>query len=87
MNNKVIKVLDREHGKKVIKFWKQYCDTIGLEGDGIGDYYGVIDGNFSIWNIYFLVKDWVFSEKIEFVQPLELLVLALVPPHSLGVTG
>ena len=23
MNNKVIKVLDREHGKKVIEFWKQ----------------------------------------------------------------
>jgi len=23
MNNKVIKVLDREHGKRVIEFWKR----------------------------------------------------------------
>ena len=27
MNNKVIKVLDREHGKKVIEFFEQYCDN------------------------------------------------------------
>ena len=49
MNNKVIKVLDEKHGKKVIEFFKQYCDTGGLEGDNIGCYYGIIDGKFHFW--------------------------------------
>ena len=52
MNNKVIKVLDREHGKKVIEFFKQYCDTWGLDGAGIGSYYGIINGEFNIWELY-----------------------------------
>ena len=39
MNNKVIKVLDRKHGKKVIEFWKKYCDTCELEGTSIADYF------------------------------------------------
>ena len=51
MNNKVIKVLNREHGKKVIEFWKQYCDTGALIGGSIGYYYGVINGRFDYWNI------------------------------------
>jgi len=51
MNNKVIKVLDIEHGKKVIEFWKQYCDTGALRGDTIGNYYGVINGRFDYWDI------------------------------------
>ena len=49
MNNKVIKVLDMEHGKKVIEFFKQYCDTGVLRGDTIGGYYGVINGSFDFW--------------------------------------
>ena len=49
MNNKVIKVLDEKHGKKVIKFWKQYCDTVALRGDNVGSYYGVINGEFDSW--------------------------------------
>ena len=49
MNNKVIKVLDKEHGKKVIEFWKQYCDTGLWKGDAIGDYYGIINGKFDNW--------------------------------------
>ena len=49
MNNKVIKVLDIEHGKKVIKFFKQHCDTGGLDGTDIGFYYGIINGEFDIW--------------------------------------
>ena len=49
MNNKVIKVLDIEHGKKVIEFFKQYCVTGVLRGDVIGSYYGVINGMFSFW--------------------------------------
>ena len=51
MDNKVIKVLDREHGKKVIEFWKQYCATGVLEGTSIGYYYGIINGEFDIWRI------------------------------------
>ena len=49
MNNKVIKVLDIEHGKKVIEFWKQYCCTWALKGDAIGSFYGVINGEFDRW--------------------------------------
>ena len=51
MNNKVIKVLDREHGKKVIEFFKQYCDTGRLEGIRNGFYYGLINGEFDIWDV------------------------------------
>ena len=49
MNNKVIKVLDLEHGKKVIEFFKQYCDAGGFAGMGIGSYFGIINGKFDIW--------------------------------------
>ena len=49
MNNKVIKVLDREHGKKVIEFFKQYCDTGRMIGDTVGRYYGIINGQFDFW--------------------------------------
>ena len=49
MNNKVIKVLDREHGKKVIEFFKQYCNTWGFVGNSYGDYYGIINGKFDNW--------------------------------------
>ena len=51
MNNKVIKVLDREHGKKVIEFWKKYCDTVRMRGDTVGHYYGIINGQFDSWSI------------------------------------
>ena len=51
MNNKVIKVLDKEHGKKVIEFFKQYCDTGELDGSHIGGYYGIINGEFYFWDI------------------------------------
>ena len=51
MNNKVIKVLDEKHGKKVIEFLKKYCDTMGFEGKNIGSYYGIINGGFSTWTI------------------------------------
>ena len=49
MNNKVIKVLDVEQGKRVIEFWKKYCDTRGLNGDSIGYYYGIMNGFFDVW--------------------------------------
>ena len=51
MNNKVIKVLNIEHGAKVIEFFKQYCDTGFFAGDSVGDYYGIVDGKFYIWRI------------------------------------
>ena len=51
MNNKVIKVLNTEHGKKVINFWKQYCDTGELLGTNIGNYYGIINEEFDTWRI------------------------------------
>ena len=50
MNNKVIKVLNTEHGKKVIEFFKQYCDTSPWRGDDIGGYYGIINGKFYLWS-------------------------------------
>ena len=49
MDNKVIKVLNEEHGRKVIEFFKQYCDTAELEGTNIGCYYGIINGEFDWW--------------------------------------
>ena len=51
MNNKVIKVIDEEHGAKVIEFFKQYCDTCKFIGDSIGDYYGIINGKFGLLSI------------------------------------
>ena len=51
MNNKVIKVLNEEHGRKVIQFFKQYCDTENLMGNNIGAYYGIINGKFDYWLI------------------------------------
>ena len=59
MNNKVIKVLNEEHGRKVIEFFKQYCDTGILVGDSIGDYYGIIDGKFDFW-----CSDEIANEEI-----------------------
>ena len=51
MNNKVIKVLNREHGIKVIEFFKQYCDTGRFIGDGVGNYYGIVYGKFDLFGI------------------------------------
>lgn len=57
MNNKVIKVLNEEHGRKVIKFFKQYCDTGILVGDSIGDYYGIIVCIYHKTRAYYLACD------------------------------
>ena len=53
MKNQVIEVLDREHGRKVIEYWKSKgvdtCDMLGIATKKAGDlchYYGVIDGVF-----------------------------------------
>ena len=64
MNNKVIKVLDMEHGKKVIEFWKKYCDTGAFEGTSIGLYYGIVNGEFGIWS-----TDEIRQYNAEIIEP------------------
>ena len=57
MKNQVIEVLDREHGRKVIDYWKSKgVDTSGMmgfrtkKGGDLCRYYGVIDGYFSVYS-------------------------------------
>ena len=57
MKNQVIEVLDREHGRKVIEYWKSKgVNTSVLMGirtkkaGSIFRYYGVIDGYFSVYS-------------------------------------
>ena len=57
MKNQVIEVLDSEHGRKVIEYWKSKgCDTLGMsgsqtkKGDYLWRYYGVIDNCFDIYS-------------------------------------
>lgn len=47
LNNCAIKVQSKEHGKKVIEFWKsQGVNTGLLDGCVLGGYYGLFDGRF-----------------------------------------
>lgn len=57
MKNQVIEVLDREHGKKVIEYWKSKgVDTSVMMGvrtkkeRDLCRYYGVIDGYFNVYS-------------------------------------
>lgn len=51
MKNQVIKVLNKEHGAKVIEYWKSKgVDTYPCTGRALGKYYGVIDNYFSYWD-------------------------------------
>jgi len=74
MDNKVIKVIDVEHGKRVIEFFKQYCDTWKFIGDSIGDYYGIIDGIFSVWCIDEIAKAEIIELPEEKTYPQVMLV-------------
>ena len=63
MKNQVIEVLNKEHGKKVVEYWKsKRVDTgnsIGVctKGDGVAErYYGVIGGSFGCYSIEFVRK-------------------------------
>ena len=48
LNNTVIKVLNREHGEKVIAFYKKNgYNTSVFHGHNIGFHYGVLNNNFS----------------------------------------
>jgi len=50
LNNTVIKVLNAEHGKKVIQWWKdQGVDTFNFEGDSIDGYYGLVNNKFDYY--------------------------------------
>ena len=63
MKNQVIEVLNKEHGKKVIEYWKSIgVDTMGMCGsftkeDGEeGRYYGVIQNDFDCYPIDYVRK-------------------------------
>ena len=58
MKNQVIEVLNREHGKKVIEYWKSRgVNTLRMNGDCTRDgkydirYYGVINDKFSNYTL------------------------------------
>ena len=53
MKNQVIEVLNKEHGKKVIEYWKSrgvdttgYCGCANKMDGSIDRFYGVINGEF-----------------------------------------
>ena len=57
MKNEVIEVLDKEHGRRVIEYWKSKgVDTSGMLGIGtrkdgnLCRYYGIIDGCFDCYS-------------------------------------
>lgn len=50
INNVVIKVNNRIHGKKVIEWWKSRGVDVGHnKGNSEGMYYGVVDGEFGVY--------------------------------------
>ena len=63
MKNEVIEVLNKEHGEKVIYYWKSRgVDTLHMNGDCTRDgkydirYYGVINDKFDCYSIEFVHK-------------------------------
>lgn len=63
MRNKVIEVLNKEHGKKVIEYWESKgVDTLGVYGSLTKEdgeefrYYGVINKKFNCYTIEFVRK-------------------------------
>ena len=63
MKNQVIEVLNKEHGKKVIEYWKSRgVDTSGMSGSFTKEngeeerYYGVIKNDFDCYRIEFVLK-------------------------------
>jgi hypothetical protein len=70
MKNQVIEVLNKEHGKKVIEYWKSIgVDTKGWDGSNTKEngfptrYYGVIDECFWCYSI-----DYVKGAKAEIIE-------------------
>ena len=63
MKNQVIEVLNKEHGKKVIDYWKSRgVNTLGMSGSFTKEnckeerYYGVINNRFNCYTIEFVRK-------------------------------
>ena len=63
MKNQVIEVLNKEHGKKVIEYWKSIgVNTLGMNGsftkeNGADErYYGVIQNDFDCYTLKFVRK-------------------------------
>ena len=63
MKNQVIEVIDKEHGKRVIEYWKsKWVDTMGMCGSFTKEdgepacYYGVINDLFGRFSIGFVRK-------------------------------
>ena len=63
MKNQVIKVLNKKHVKKVIKYWESKgVNTMGMSGSSTkkdcqeGIYYGVINNMFNCYSINFVRK-------------------------------
>lgn len=72
MKNQVIEVLNKEHGKKVIEYWKSRgVDTKGYVGDCTKEsflgselrFYGIIDGRFDKYT-----KEDVFYYNAEIIE-------------------
>lgn len=70
MKNQVIEVLDRDHGRNVIEYWKSKgVDTsvmLGIRTKKKGDlyrYYGVIDGYFNVYS-----EEQVVANNAEIIQ-------------------
>ena len=80
MKNQVIKVLNKEHGKKVIKYWKNigidtqdYEGTVTEEEGGIKIYYGIINDHFRNYSLNELINTHIITlPNLEF--PKEMLV-------------
>ena len=69
MEDEVIEVLNDEHGKKVIEYWKDKGINTGLFGGFLNKadndtsrFYGVIDGRFSIYSY-----DYVKSKQAKII--------------------
>jgi hypothetical protein len=48
MKNQCIKVLNEQHGKKVIEYFKSLGGDKDADGDCIGWYYGIFNGKFNL---------------------------------------
>lgn len=63
MKNQVIEVLNIEHGKRVIEYWKSmgfgirhYTGNSTKEINAVYRYYGVINGIFSIYSLKYVIE-------------------------------
>lgn len=78
MKNQVIEVIDQEHGRKVIDYWKSKgidtSDVLAIRTKRRGDlcrYYGVIDGCFGF-----------YSEKLAVINNAEIIELPTESPKE-----